>query len=100
MSRVTRHLAAVVVAGTIAAVPFAASSSAWASGDVASGDGLVNVDIGNITTNVNVPIQTAALNCVNVSPNVAVAAISKVDQDGGEYHCKNAIKQDVKIWNN
>jgi hypothetical protein len=95
MSRVTRHLAAVVVAGTIAAVPFAASSPAWAGGD-----GLVNVEIGNITTNLNVPVQTAALNCVNVSPNVAVAAISKVDQDGGEYHCKNAIDQDVKIWNN
>ena len=98
MSRVTRHLAAVVVAGTIAAVPFATSSSAWASGDVASGDGLVNVEVNNNTTNLAVPVAVAALNCANA--NVALAAISKVDQEGGEFHCKNLNNQDVKIWNN
>jgi hypothetical protein len=99
MIRVTRTLAVFAVAGTLMAAPLATTSTAWAGGD-----GLVNLQVGNVTNTVTIPVavNAAVLNCVNVDRTNVLNILTKIDQGNGQkYHCSaKPGKNDVNVWNN
>ena len=81
MSRVTRHLAALALAGTVAGTSLVAGMPASAS-TLGGNDGLVNVTNNNVVVNANVPIAVASNIC-----GVSVAVVAIVDDSGTAKEC-------------
>jgi hypothetical protein len=81
MTRVTRHLAALALAGTVASGSLFATTPALA-GATGGNDGLVNVTNNNVVVQPNVPIAVAANVC-----GVSIAAVAIVDDSGTAKEC-------------
>jgi hypothetical protein len=93
MSRVTRTLASVTLATGIAAAAFVPATTASAMPATATGDSLVNIEKNNVVIQPNVPIAVAANVC-----NINVAAVAKVDNQGGKTECKALSTASSKAW--
>jgi hypothetical protein len=82
MTRVTRHLAALALAGTVACGSLLTGAPASA-GTYGGTDSLVNVSRNNVIVQPNVPIAVAANVC-----GVSVAVVADVDRSGNSKECK------------
>jgi hypothetical protein len=92
MTRVTRHLAALALAGTVASGSLFAATPALA-GATGANDGLVNVTNNNVVVQPNVPIAVAANVC-----GVSVAVVAIVDDSGTAKECKALGGASTNSW--
>jgi hypothetical protein len=92
MTRVTRHLAALALAGTVAGSSLVGGTSALA-GTTGGTDGLVNVTNNNVVVQPNVPIAVAANVC-----GVSVAVVAVVDRSGTAKQCKALGGASTNSW--
>jgi hypothetical protein len=93
MTRVTRHLAALALAGTVASGALVAGTPAFA-GTAGGTDSLVNISDNNLqVVNANVTIPVAANIC-----GISVNAVTLVDKTNQKTKCTALSKGSSTFW--